>query len=67
MHAQSAPVLQSVKNPDRKTCRSLTLILLHFMDIIAYLAESQGPILPQGGARGLPLYLERKSLIGSFA
>jgi hypothetical protein len=67
MHNLSAPILQFAENPDRETCRSLSLILLYFMDVVDFLTESQGPILPQGLARGLLLCLEGKSLIGSFA
>jgi hypothetical protein len=62
----SAPVLQSVKNPDRKTCMPLAIILLHSINTVGFLPNNQRPIIPPGLARVLLLGLGRESLIGSF-
>jgi hypothetical protein len=63
----SAPILQFAENPDRKTCLPLAIFLSHPIDSVELFPDNQRPILPQGLARGLPLYLVSKSLIGSFA
>jgi hypothetical protein len=66
MNNQSTPVLQFVKNPDRKTCLPLALFLRPAPNIADFLPDNQGPIFPKGLARGLPKYLVEISLIGSF-
>jgi hypothetical protein len=66
MKNSSEPVLQSAKNPGRKTCLPLSNKFLHHTDIVGLFPDNHGPTLPQDWERALHLYLVRESLIGSF-
>jgi hypothetical protein len=73
MHNQSTPVLQFVKNPDRETCLPSALIVLHSRNVVDFLPDILGPILPPGVGTGIALMagkrefvLGREGLIGTY-